>query len=118
MKSVLAKGYALAAIALAPVLTAHPALAAEGPQQERRQVVVHYSDLDLSQSRDAERLYGRIVKAARIACGYDPRSELRRLTISENCIHEAIANAVAQVNSTQLTTIHQAQGRRPSSFGG
>jgi UrcA family protein len=114
MKSALAKGYALAAIVLAPVLTAHAATSAPGPGpgEETTRVVVQYKDLDLSQNKDAKRLYGRIVHAARLACDNDPESDLHRLAMYKMCMHEAVTNAVAQVNSSQLTTIYQADVRR------
>ena len=118
MKSVLAKGCALAAIALAPVLTAHAATPAPWPAEETTRVVVQYKDLDLSQNKDAKRLYWRIVKAARIACDNDPESDLRRLASYEKCMRDAVNNAVAQVNSSQLSTVHQAQLRRTPSTGG
>jgi UrcA family protein len=112
MKSVIAKGYALAAIALAPVLTAHAATPGPGPREETTQVVVQYKDLDLSQSKDAKRLYHRIVSAARIACDNDPESDLHRLALYKKCMRNAVTDAVAQVNSSQLTTIYQAEARR------
>jgi len=118
MKSVLAKGYVLAAIALAPVLTAHAATPAPGPGETPTHVVVQYKDLDLSQSKDAKRLYGRIVRAARIACDNDPESNLQRLALYEKCMRNAVSSAVAQVNSSQLTTVHQAEGRWLPSFRG
>jgi UrcA family protein len=118
MNSVLAKGYAIAAIALAPVLTARAATPAPGPGEEITHVVVQYKDLDLSQRKDAKQLYRRIVRAARIACDNDPQSNLQRLAMYRKCLRNAVTDAVAQVNSTQLTTVHRAAGGRIPYSGG
>jgi UrcA family protein len=115
MKSILAQGYALAALALAPLLAAHAATAAP---TEITRVVVHYNDLDLSRNNDARRLYGRIVSAARRACDNDPESDLHRLALYKQCMHTAVSTAVAQVKSPQLTSIHQAEARWTGSIGG
>jgi UrcA family protein len=119
MKSVIAKGCAVAAIALVPVLTAHAGTPALGAREETTQVVVQYKDLDLSQNKDAKRLYRRIVSAARIACDNNPESDLHRLALYKKCMRTAVTDAVAQVNSSQLTTIYHAEARwRMPSVGG
>lgn len=119
MKSVIAKGYALAAIVLAPVVTAHAGTPASGPMEGATHVVVQYRDLDLSRDKDAKRLFHRIVSAARKACGNDPESDLQRLALYKKCMRNAVTDAVAQVNSSQLTRIYQAEARwrRPSARG-
>jgi UrcA family protein len=112
MNSAIVKGYALAAVALTAVLTAHAAWAApedSGP----RTAVVRYSDLDLSQSHDVKRLYERIKSAAQEVCDNNPGSDLRRLTIYKSCIRDAVSNAVSQLRSTN---IRQAELQRM--FGG
>ncbi len=111
MNSAIAKGCALTTLALASLLTAQAALATP-PQDEVKTVAVHYRDLDLSQPQDAKRLYWRIKSAARIACDNDPESDLIRLAEYKRCMREAVANAVAQVKSPQLTGIHQAAIQR------
>ncbi len=113
MNSVIAKGYALTTVALGSLLTAQAALATPA-QGEVKTVAVHYRDLDLSQPKDAKRLYWRIKSAARIACDNDPESDLARLAAYKSCLREAIADAVAQVKSPQLTSIHQAEIQRSS----
>ncbi len=113
MNSAIAKGCALTTLALASLLTAQAALATP-PQDEVKTVAVHYRDLDLSRQKDAKRLYWRIKSAARTACDNDPESDLARLATYKRCMREAIAKAVAQVKSPQLTGIYLAEVQRTS----
>ena len=57
----------------------------------------------------AQVLYSRIQRAAMEVCGADaigPFSEVR--TKAESCYQNAVANAVAQVNSPQLFEVYRA----------
>jgi UrcA family protein len=115
MNSAIVKSCALMSVALATLLTAQETSAVTpGESGAVKAVVVRYQDLDLSQPKDAERLYGRITRAARLACDNNPDSDLGRLAIYENCMREAITNAVSRVNSPQLTSVYRAEIRRVS----
>ena len=114
MKSAIAKGCALTAVALGTFLTTHAASAAVPGDNDVRSVVVQYRDLDLSRPTDARRLYGRITRAARRACDNYPDSELALLAIYKSCMRKAITNAVAEVKSPQLTTVYQTEIHRIS----
>jgi UrcA family protein len=114
MNSAIVKGCALMSVALTTLLTAHGASAAAPGPGDVKTVVVHYHDLDLSQPKDAQRLYGRITRAARKACDNDPESDLMRLTLYKSCMRTAITNAVSQVNSPQLTSVYLAEIGRMS----
>jgi len=106
-----AKRYALVAMALlAGALTANLASAAT-PDNEPKQSVVNFSDLDLSRPQDAHRLYRRIKYAARQVCDNNPSSDLRLLEMYETCMAKAINDAVAQVQSAQVAAIHRADLR-------
>lgn len=112
MKIAIAKGLPLCGlVALALALTANVASAQLIPYKP---VVVHYSDLDLSRSPDVQRLYGRIKRAANMACGGRPAVDLERIRAFEQCSDLAITNAVASVKSAQLTDFHQAEMHRAS----
>ncbi len=114
MKSAIAKHCALIATAiLATGLTVNHASAAT-EDGEPKNVVVRYSDLDLSQPKDAQRLYARIQTAAREACYDFAPVTLVRLQQFHQCVERAVSNAVATVSSQQVTAIHEAQGRRPA----
>jgi len=70
--------------------------------------VVKYSDLDLTQSADTQRLYARLQYASQKVCAsYDSR-ELRMQSLREACFDNALAAAVAQVNDAKLTSLHAA----------
>ena len=114
MKSIIAKHCALLATAtLATGLTVDHASAAS-EYDEPRNVVVRFSDLNLSQPQDAATLYNRIQRAARKACENDEAPSLARLRQFHKCVDQAVTNAVAQVSSRQLTEIHEAQSHHQS----
>jgi UrcA family protein len=114
MKSIFAKHCALLATAtLATGLTVSHASAAT-TYEEPMNVVVRYSDLNLSQPRDARALYDRIQRAAREACDDHMYESLERLVRFHKCVNQAVTNAVANVSSKQLTEIHEAEMHRLS----
>jgi UrcA family protein len=111
MKSTTATRYALVATALlAASLTANLASAAT-PDDGPKQSVVNFSDLDLSQPKDARRFYSRVKYAARQVCDNNPSSDLRLLKLYETCLANAINSAVSQVQSVQVAEIHRADLR-------
>lgn len=68
-------------------------------------MVVRYHDLDLSQSKDVATLYARIRRAAKEVCTANAASAVQR-----ECYQEAIATAVARVNSPSLKAYHERRG--------
>ncbi len=80
-----------------------------------RSVTVHFGELDLSRSEGAQVLYRRIQRAAYDVCdGYvGPFPEMHIKT--GPCYTTAVANAVAQVNSPQLSAIYRAHMPRLAS---
>ena len=74
--------------------------------------VVHYQDLDLSQPRDAQRLYERIQTAARLVCEDHALPSLAIMTVHKTCIERAVTQAVGQIGSVQVTLIHEAAIQR------
>lgn len=108
MKPIIARKTALIAMAaLAAGLTANVA-SATTVDDEVRQTVVRYKDLDLARPEDARRLYGRILSAAREVCENFRSADLQRAQIYRRCMDEAITNAVAKVQSAQVTAIASA----------
>lgn len=59
--------------------------------------LVSYSDLDLSQAADVERLTSRIERAARKICVSEPRHDLRRQAQSDACRAQAIRSVEGQL---------------------
>ena len=112
MKSTIAKYCALVGIAtLAAGLSTNQASAASSDDIVKS-VVVRYSDLNLSEPKDASALYARIRRAALVACGEVGPNQLARLPQFQKCVDQAVANAVAHVNSQQVTEIHEARVQR------
>lgn len=80
------------------------------------QTVVKFSDLDVSKPLDDTTLYSRIETAADEVCDsyatdddeLDGLSETQR----DICVHEAIANAVNQIDLPQLFAIYEAKNQR------
>jgi UrcA family protein len=108
MKATFAKRQVVFGIAaLAAGLTASLASAAT-IDDEIKTVVVRYSDLDLSQPSDAQRLYVRIKNAARVACGDVGPEQLERRASFEACMSQAITDAVQHVGAVRVTELHQA----------
>jgi UrcA family protein len=66
-------------------------------------VAVSTVGLDLSQPAAALELYGRLSKAARLACGDGNRVDLRPVSNFVGCYETALGAAVRSVNRRQLT---------------
>jgi UrcA family protein len=67
---------------------------------------VSYADLDISKPAGAKVLYRRIEAAAEQVCGIEGRRDLSAMTRNRACIDEAVATAVARVNSVALRDLH------------
>jgi len=92
-----------AATTLAGVMPLCSAQADEAPS-----VHVSYADLNLSSAAGAKALYQRINVAANEVCPKDSRDlALKQLHLS--CMQEAVAAAVRDVNSPQLSTLYVAK---------
>ena len=71
-------------------------------------LVVRFNDLNLSNPRDAQRLYQRIEGAAHEVCKIPQIRNLAMRSAQDACIRQAVTRAVEQVDSMQVTEIHQA----------
>ena len=77
------------------------------PTDEPPTLTVNFADLDLSKPAGAETLYQRIRAAARTVCGgTDHRHDMRNLRYPRrairNCYEHAVADALQQVNNSNL----------------
>lgn len=85
---------------------------------DRRDMVVSYRDLDLSDARDAAILLNRIDKAAEAACGgrpwlADPFNEDVSSSMREtyrHCHADAMARAVEKVDAPLVKQLNQPSG--------
>jgi UrcA family protein len=97
------KTFAIAATALLAGSLAGMAHATTTAQNVQRQVV-SYADLNLENAADAAILHKRITTAARRVCGvYTSPIPLEIGSPLRACAKDAIARAVAEVNSPLLT---------------
>ena len=79
---------------------------ASAKDQDAVSTVVRYSDLDLTQSADAARLYARLKYAAQKVCSsYDSR-DMNVQRGHDACYDAALSNAVARVNDAKLSSLH------------
>jgi UrcA family protein len=78
-------------------------------------VVVKFGDLNVSNSRGAAALYGRIKAAARDVCkAYDVSSgRFQRASTSDPCVRKAIEEAVTKVGQPALFAIYNAKHPQP-----
>ena len=80
-----------------------------GVQREK----VKYSDLDISRSAGAGALYARITLAANDVCRDQSHGDLSSKAIFDRCVHQAIANAVAEVDQPALYSVYNAKNAAP-----
>ncbi len=84
-----------------------------GPPVDARSATVNFADLDLSKPEGAAVLYRRIQAAARAVCGGNLRPrDMRDLRIPGSviraCYDAAVANAVKQMDESNLFAVHVA----------
>lgn len=76
--------------------------------------VVKFGDLNLSNSRDAARLYNRILVAARDVCSWSPYEVfLEAKARAQRCVDKAVVDAVTRVDHPQLIAAYNANKRQP-----
>ena len=94
-----------------------PSMAADGEharQDNVRQVVVRYGDLNISNAQGAAMLYRRIAAAADDVCNAD--YGIRELGLRANvdaCVRKAISGAVNKVGRPELFAIYNARNPLP-----
>ena len=109
VRQILIAGLAVITLGLASTSTF-----AASPSSES--ITVNYAELDLTQPAGAQILYRRIQQAAFEICGggfIGPFGDIR--TKASPCYKNAVANAVAQVNSPRLSALHRAHSTRLAS---
>ena len=68
--------------------------------------IVNFADLDLTRTAGVAALYRRIKTAAQHVCEPDTSKASETLLQVNRCTREAIAQAVRDVNSSGLTSLH------------
>ena len=85
---------------------------------EPAQVSVKYSQPELARASEARELYARLRMASRAVCNGMVGNDLRTKRLRNDCVNSALAAAVADVDHTAITALHNqnaavrlAQGR-------
>jgi UrcA family protein len=78
-----------------------------------REVTVQYADLNVSISRGAVALYGRIRAAAEGVCSPLYHGDLSSKMHRDTCVQQSIADAVTKVNQGALFAVYNAKNSRP-----
>jgi UrcA family protein len=100
---------ALCAFGIAALCVAGLPAAHAGPQdnyEKGASTIVKYRDLNLQTPEGAEALYRRIQSAANKVCGRAMDMHILSTAIRRDCVERAVAKAVSDVNSGQLTALH------------
>jgi UrcA family protein len=90
------------------VLLSPPGVAVETAGYEPISEVVKFADLDLTRSTDVAILYSRIKLAANQVCEPQDGRSMDTMLHIRHCEERAVAKAVTDVNSGELTALHQA----------
>jgi UrcA family protein len=76
---------------------------ADGPDSDRVEVKVNAAGLDLNTAEGAGTFLGRLMIAARQACGADEVRDLERNDAYRRCYNQAIVNVIRNVDRPALT---------------
>lgn len=85
------------------------ALADKGSKVERQTVRVSYGDLDIERPEGAKRLYARLKRASRTACGVDSYivlGSIERVVESKQCYRDMLDRFVERIDSDTLDRLH------------
>jgi UrcA family protein len=80
---------------------------------DARAVTVQYGDLNISTSRGAATLYGRIRTAAEAVCSPLSQGDLSSRMHRNACVSQSIAGAVGKINQPALFAVYNAKNARP-----
>lgn len=72
-----------------------------------KQLLVRYADLDLARPAGASVLYHRLEGAAKIVCAPLESREPARILMFKNCVSDAMARAVTQVDRPGLDAYYR-----------
>jgi UrcA family protein len=96
------------------ILAASSFAVCAAPDESPQSVRIDIRDLDLTTSRDVERLYARIRRAARRVCEWQVSVVYLQVARSSHkgCYGATVSETVARLNLAPLTTEHQRGGGR------
>ena len=101
---------AVIAVGFSTVTASAADLAADASVTEgSHSYLVRYADLDLSKTAGAAAVYSRISHAARIVCQSLDGRPLDMAVKYRSCLQQAVAKAVADVNSPLVSQYHESR---------
>lgn len=101
-----ARRYILMLAAVAAHLASGYASADSNRTDDVPRAVVSLAGLDLSTSKGADVVYGRIRSAAEVVCGVNQSRELVQITRARTCFRSAVDGAIAQADRPLLSALH------------
>lgn len=109
----------LTALVAAAALTASAiTVASADTMTEPKSVTVKFADLNPSNVQGAQALYQRIASAAESVCSdLKPGRQLALMELYANCVQQAIAAAIVEVDRPALTAYAAAHGIRTADAG-
>jgi len=78
----------------------------QAAEQQYDRAIVAYGDLNLDSEQGAKALYARLRNGAEDVCSSFEGRDLAFKKLWQSCFDSAVASAVAQINRTGLTTLH------------
>jgi UrcA family protein len=104
---------ALVLVALGFGLTAPAgATARVNPNEETYRTTVHFGDLDVKTRQGADELYSRLDLAAMRVCEDATEPYVRLTRTYKECRHEALSDAVREINSPLVTQAYEQRAPR------
>jgi UrcA family protein len=104
-----------ALVALSSIATCALTTVQADPISETRTMTVHYGDLNTTNSLGAAALYARIHHAAKVVCqGFESNRNLPLTRQYEDCVHQALVGAIADVNQAAVTAYAATRGIVPA----
>jgi UrcA family protein len=97
----------LAVALAASTLAMTPSFAVAADAAAPREITVRYDELNMSSASGASVLYARLRSASRSVCDVMDGRELRQHAAYNACYQQALSNAVAKVNRTSVTALHE-----------
>jgi UrcA family protein len=90
----------------------HSQIVMSSPSDDPSTIRLSFADLDLSRPADAQTLYLRIKRAARIVCDATRSDwDVARLRHWKECFAKAIDDAVSRIDRPTLTALHRGETR-------
>ena len=101
----------LTGLAVVACVLGFSGVASATEKADNLQVIVRYDELNIASPRGAAVLYSRLQKASRQVCKDLDGGGLSRHVHFQHCVRDTLAKAVADLNRTEVTALHQREVR-------